>query len=754
MTMVKIRFLFPILTIFLFFSCARKNETKEESKDDVLSYVDPFIGTGGHGHTYPGATTPFGRVQPSPDNGITGWDWCSGYHVSDSIISGFGQLHLSGTGIGDLTDVLLMPTTKTVDVSLFGKGRDTLPYTSKFSHTNETASPGYYQVFLENPEVDVELTANDYVAYHQYTYKNKEKESSFILDLGYEVNWDKATASGVTIENDTLVSGYRFSKGWAKNQKVFFAIETSNPITGNSLVADGQIAENTNKVEGTKTGGQFFFGTHTKAVGLKIAVSSVSIENAKKNLKSYGSQNFDAVRLETENTWKGLLDRIRIETPVDSLKTIFYTSFYHTQVAPTLFSDSNGEFRLQNDSIAKAEGFDMYSTLSLWDIFRAETPLLSVLDPERINAMVRSMLAYYDQSGVLPVWVLSGNETGTMPGYHSVSIIAEAYLKGIRDYDTEKAFEAMKKTMTGDERGLGPYQEFGYIPYDIMDQSVSISLELAYNDWCLGQVAKEMGKQEDYEYFTKRSKAFQNFYDPNSGFLRGKSSDGTAFHEPFDPKVSNHIEDTDYTEGNAWQHSWYVLHDVGGLIELHGGGEPFSKMVEQLFTESSELKGDNISADISGLIGQYAHGNEPSHHIAYMFNKAGQPWRTQYWSREILNSQYTTQPDGLSGNEDCGQMSAWYVMSAIGIYPMNPASLEYEIGSPLFKKSTIKLPNDKTFVISAPNTSKENLYVQSVKLNGESLNRTYIRHEEIVSGGTLDFEMGPRPNTLWGVGDE
>ncbi|WP_422081333.1 GH92 family glycosyl hydrolase [Ulvibacterium sp.] len=749
--MTRLGFLFYIWLGLLLSSCVGEVVQEKDAVKNKLIYVDPFIGTGGHGHTYPGATTPFGRVQPSPDNGITGWDWCSGYHVSDSIISGFGQLHLSGTGIGDLTDVLLMPTTGTVDVSLFGTGRDTLPYTSKFSHTNEEASPGYYQVFLEDSEVNVELTANDYIAYHRYTYKNGGKNPSFVLDLGYEVNWDKVIGSGVTVENDTLISGHRFSTGWAKNQKVFFAIGTSSPITANSLVADGEIPKNSNTVKGTKTGAQFFFDTETGSVELKVAVSSVSIENAKMNLRSYGSQSFDEVRLETENSWIDVLDMIDIETPIDSLKTIFYTSLYHTQVAPTLFSDSNGEFRMQNDSIAKAEGFHMYSTLSLWDIFRAETPLLSILDPELVNAMVRSMLTYYDQSGVLPVWVLSGNETGTMPGYHSVSIIAEAYLKGIRDYDTEKAFEAMKKTMMGNERGLEPYKEFGYIPYDIMDQSVSISLELAYNDWCVGQVAKEMGKEQDYKYFNKRSRAYQNFHDPNSGFLRGKSSDGRKFHEPFDPKEANHIEDTDYTEGNAWQHSWYVLHDVEGLIELHGGDEPFSKMVEQLFTESSELKGDNISADISGLIGQYAHGNEPSHHIAYMFNRAGQPWRTQYWSREILNSQYTTQPNGLSGNEDCGQMSAWYVMSAMGIYPMNPASLEYEIGSPLFEKSTIKLPNNKTFVISAPNTSDENRYVQSVKLNGEPLNRTYVKHEEIVSGGTLDFVMGSQPNKAWAV---
>ncbi|MBT8298040.1 MAG: glycoside hydrolase family 92 protein, partial [Maribacter sp.] len=477
---------------------------------------------------------------------------------------------------------------------------------------------------------------------------------------------------------------------------------------------------------------------------------SVSIENAKENLKHQGGPSFEETRNKTADSWNSVLSSISIESPIDSLKTIFYTALYHTQVAPTLFNDVNGEFRLQNDSITRKD-FKVYSTLSLWDVFRTETPLLSIIDPSRIDDMVKSMLAYYDQSGVLPVWVLSGNETGTMPGYHSVSVISEAIMKGHKDFDVAKAYEAMKTTMMGDDRGLKPYKEFGYIPYEAMDQSVSISLEYAYNDWCVAQVAQKLGKDEDYKYFSERSKAYQNFYDIESGFLRGKSSDGKRFHEPFDPKASNHIEDTDYTEGNAWQHSWYVLHDIEGLIALHGRKEPFAIMVEQLFTESSDLSGHNVSPDISGLIGQYAHGNEPSHHIAYMLNKANAPWRTQYWVREIMNTQYSTQPDGLSGNEDCGQMSAWYVMSAMGIYPMNPASGEYEIGSPLFEKTTIQLPGEKTFVINAPNTSDKNIYVQSVKLNGESLQRTYIHHDELMNGGTLDFDMGPDPNKNWGI---
>ncbi|MFK5973448.1 MAG: GH92 family glycosyl hydrolase [Flavobacteriaceae bacterium] len=744
------RFGFLCLWVFplMFLSCDK--EIKEKTFENKLSYVDPFIGTGGHCHTYPGATAPFGNVQPSPDNGISGWDWCSGYHSTDSIISGFGQLHLSGTGIDDLSDVLLMPTSTEVNLSLFGTERSTLPYTSKFSHDKEEASPGYYKVYLKDPKIEVELTANEYVAFHRYNFKEKTSPS-FIVDLGYARNWDRLIEGSLVAENDTVLSGYRHSTGWAKNQKVFFVIETSQPITDFKMVADEMALKNSDKADGANTGGQFFFETETAMVEIKIALSSVSIENAKENLKYQGVEGFDAVQRKTENSWSDVLSSITIETSNDSLKTIFYTALYHTQIAPTLFSDVNGEFRLQNDSIAKADDFKVYSSLSLWDVFRAETPLLSIIEPQINNDMVRSMLAYYDESGVLPVWVLSGNETGTMPGYHSVSVIAEAFLKGIRNYDEEKAYRAMKTTMMGDVRGLQAYKKFGYIPYQSMDQSVSISLEFAYNDWCVGQVAKAMGKDDDYTYFNERSKAYKHLYDSSTGFLRGKSSNGKTFHEPFNPKFANHIEGTDYTEGNAWQHSWYVLHDVEGLIALHGGNAPFAKMVEQLFEEGSELMGENVSPDISGLIGQYAHGNEPSHHIAYMLNKAGKPWRTQFWVREILNTQYTTQTDGLSGNEDCGQMSAWYVMSAMGIYPMNPAPGQYEIGSPLFLKSMIKLPNDETFVISAPNTSAVNIYVQGVTLNGRPLDRTYILHQELMAGGVLKIEMGSKPNKSWGI---
>ncbi|RDY61988.1 glycoside hydrolase family 92 protein [Flagellimonas nanhaiensis] len=728
--------------LVLCFSC--KKEQPKDTAERVLSYVDPFIGTGGHGHTFPGAVAPFGMVQPSPDNGRGGWDWCSGYHITDSLITGFAQLHLSGTGIGDLADLLLMPTAKAVDLELFGKSRDSLPYVSQFTHDDEVASPGYYSVLLKDSNIKVELTANEYVALHKYTYPTGV-EPSFIMDLGYAVNWDKPLESHITLENEKLVVGYRHSTGWAKNQKLFFAIESSEPLSIKRFVADSKEATESNDISGVKTGAQFFIDPNTSVVELKIAVSSVSIENAKENLNAKGKGTFEETRTKTEKKWESVLSKIKVETPVDSLKTIFYTALYHTHVAPSLFSDVNGEFRLQNDSIARISKGHVYSTLSLWDTFRAENPLLNILQPEVSNDVVLSMLAYYDEQGRLPVWTLYGNETNTMTGNHGVSVLVDSYLKGLSDYDAEKAYEAAKETMMRDERGLAPYKEFGYIPFDKLDESVTISLEFAYNDWCIAQMAKALGKDEDYNYFLERSKAYQYLFDKNTGFMRGKSSDGDNWRTPFDPKYSNHREHTDYTEGNAWQHSWFVLHDVQDFINLHGGNEPFAQKLEQLFTESSEITGENTSADISGLIGQYAHGNEPSHHIAYMFNKADMPGKTQYWVREILDTQYSVQPDGLSGNEDCGQMSAWYVFSSIGLYPMNPASGQYEFGSPIFEKTTISLDADKSFVITAPNTSSINKYIQSVKLNGKQLDRTYITHKELMNGGTLEFEMGSDP---------
>lgn len=738
-----------VFSLILIMGCNKKTEHKPIKTTSLLDYVDPFIGTGGHGHTYPGATVPFGMLQVSPVNGISAWDWCSGYHYSDSIAIGFSHLNLSGTGIGDLADILFMPVNKEVDLSINPISRDSISYKSAYNHNNEKVSPGYYQVFLEDHNINVELTTSKRTASHKYTF-NQDDIQSVVINLGFAINWDKALETSIKIEDKYTISGYRFSTGWAKNQKVFFVAKFSKPIANYKLYEDGKLS-NKDFAESTKTSSQLFFNADdSNELQAKVALSSVSVENAKANLEA-DTFNFEAEKLEAENIWDKALSHIIVETPVDSLKTIFYTAMYHAQLAPVTFSDKNGQFRLENDSIVTAKNYTAYSTLSLWDTFRAQHPLLTLMEPDKVSDMVNSMLAYYETKKILPVWTLYGNETNTMTGYHSIPVIVEAYKKGIRGFDAEKAFEAMKNTMTQDERGLINYKKYGYIPYTLIDESVTITLEYAYNDWCVAEMAKALGKDDDYQFFLNRSKAYAYLFDNETGFMRGKSEDGKSWNEPFDPKHSNHREQTDYTEGNAWQHSWFVPHAVTDLIGLHGGNETFTKRLEQLFTESSEITGDNISADITGLIGQYAHGNEPSHHIAYMFNHANQPWRTQYWARHIMDTQYNTTPNGLSGNEDCGQMSAWYVLSSVGLYPMNPASGDYEIGTPIFEKSTINLPNGKTFIIKAENVSDKNFYIQSATLNGKVFNTTNISHEEILNGGTLHFVMGPKPNKNWGI---
>lgn len=735
------------LLALLLVGCKDNVTNKTATNKTLTPFANPFIGTGGHGHTYPGASAPFGMVQLSPDNGIAKWDWCSGYHYSDSIVVGFSHLHLSGTGIGDLTDISFMPTNKTVDLTTDMTNRDSVPYKSAYNHNNEKASPGYYQVFLETPKINVELTTSERTAYHRYTF-TPNSDQSVVINLGYALNWDKPLETAITIENPHTVSGYRHSTGWAKNQKVFFVAQFSKPIKSQTLTKNKSVVNSLASI-GETTAAQLFFNTENNdSLCVKVAVSSVSIDNARENMDA--AFNFDAVKKETDSIWNTTFNKIEVETPIDSLKTIFYTALYHSQLAPVVFSDKNGQFRKETDSIETAK-HTVYSTLSLWDTFRAENPLLTLLYPDKTSDIINSMLAYYQTKNILPVWTLYANETNTMTGYHSIPVIVDAYTKGVTGFDAEKAYQAMKQTMMQDERGLNQYKTFGYIPYNLLDESVTITLEYAFNDWCVAQMAKALGKNDDYAYFLNRSKAYRYLFDAETGFMRGKSEDGLAWNEPFDPKHSNHRTQTDYTEGNAWQHSWFVPHNVPDFITLHGGDNAFTQRLEQLFTESSEITGNFISADISGLIGQYAHGNEPSHHIAYMFNHANKPWRTQYWVRHILNTQYNTTPNGLSGNEDCGQMSAWYVLSAMGIYPMNPASGEYEIGSPLFNKTTINLPNGNTFNIEAENVSNTNIYIQSATLNGKPFNQTAITHKQILQGGTLHFVMGAEPNKSWGV---
>lgn len=731
-------------------ACKNTIDKNNTSKFLPANNTNLFIGTGGHGHTYPGATVPFGMLQVSPDNGISSWDWCSGYHYSDSIMIGFSHLHLSGTGIGDLADIRLMPINKKVDLSKEIKSRDDLEYKSLYSHEEETASPGYYSVNLKSHNIKVELTSNLRTAFHKYTFAQNDVQS-VVLDLGFAINWDKTIASKINMIDATTISGYRYSEGWAKNQKVFFVAKFSKPIEKIELVADGNYITDATSVVGEKSFAQLYFKSeNTSQLLVKVAVSSVSEANALENL-SKETIDFEGIKSESAETWNKNLSKITVQTDNKDLETIFYTALYHTQVAPVTFSDVNGEFRKENDEIVKAANYTAYSTLSLWDTFRAEQPLLTITHPEKVADIINSMLAYYETNKILPVWTLYGNETNTMTGYHSIPVIAEAYIKGIKGFDIKKAYQAMKTTMMQDERGLNYYKKYGYVPHNLLDESVTITLEYAYNDWCVAQIAKELGEQDDYTYFINRSKAYEYLFDAETGFMRGKNDAGTSWKEPFDPKYSAHRVHAEYTEGNAWQHSWFVLHNVKNLIQMHGGDDKFSNKLEQLFTESSEITGENVSADITGLIGQYAHGNEPSHHIAYMFNFANKPWKTQYWVREILKTQYNTTPDGLSGNEDCGQMSSWYVFSSMGLYPFSPASGEYQIGSPLFKSSTIKISEEISFTIKADNVSDENIYIQSATLNGKDFNRTTISHKEIMQGGVLQFKMGKNPNKNWGI---
>jgi predicted alpha-1,2-mannosidase len=714
--MKKIFLLFPLLIGLM--ACSNYESPNK--------YVDVFIGTGGHGHTYPGATLPFGMIQPSPVNGTTGWDWVSGYHYSDSVITGFAQTHLSGTGIGDLNDILIMPTNRKVLLSDSAKYENKRSYASKFSHVREKGSPGYYSVFLDDYEINAEMTATERVAMYRFTYEYGDPQY-LNLDLGYSLHWDSFTEGYFKVigkgENKKLV-GYRRSSGWANDQHVYFAMEFSSDF----IIADS--AEH----EGFTSFGVLEFEPKGREIIAKIAISSNSEEGALANLETLEDWDFDETKLFAEMAWDEELGKIKVQGD-EKKKTIFYTALYHSKLAPVLFSDAN-------------QDQTKYTIYSLWDTFRAQHPLLTITNPERVNDMIRTMLDFYKENGLLPVWELHGNETNTMTGYHAIPVIADAYAKGFRDYDAELAFEAMKASAMQNQRGSELYRKYRYIPSELENESVTKTLEYAFDDWAIAQMAFMLEKESEYEHFIVRSGFWQNVYDAQTKFMRGKTADGN-WVEPFDPKRSSHRVNTDYTEGNAWQHSWFVPHQVDKLIELMGGDEVFTQRLDFLFNQDSNITGENISPDISGLIGQYAHGNEPSHHIGYLYNYAGKPWKSQEILHKIMNTQYSTAVDGLSGNEDCGQMSAWYVFSSMGFYPVNPASGNYVIGTPQFGKIQITISDTKTFTIIANGVSDKNIYIQSASLNGQPLERSYISHEEIIAGGELTFEMGSAPNKNW-----
>lgn len=736
-----------ILMCLLFVACRSQQEDKESEsspantpRPDLTQYVDPFIGTGYHGHTFPGPALPFGQIQVSPDNGRDGWDWCSGYHYSDSLIVGFSHTHLSGTGIGDLGDISFMPTTKQIDNGFFNaEDRFTQNLKSYFSHDDESAEVGYYQVRLLDDDINVELTATKRVGFQRYTYPSGA-DNKLVVELGSGIN-DRAYETYIERVSETEIVGYRFSKGWAKDQHVYFVTRFSEPIESIHIY-DVDTAFSL-KGKGKNLKAVLNFGQKGSLIS-KTAISSASIEAAKKNLNADNNEfKFDSVIVEAKDVWNNELEKIIVETDNPDLKKTFYTALYHAFLSPYIFSDVDGSYKDYNHKQAKVD-FPKYTVLSLWDTFRALKPLFTITQPELTNDIVKSMLLQYDQTGLLPVWELMGNETGTMIGYHSIPVITDAIMKGIGDFDTEKAYEAMKASSMSDVEGLAYFREYKYIPSDMENESVSKTLEYCYDDWCIAQVAKKLGKDEDYKYYTERSQYYKNVFDKQIGFMRGKKSDG-KWAEPFDPKYSQHRKDY-FTEGNGWQWTWFVPHDVQGLSELYGSHEAFISKLDQLFTESSEIKGEDASSDITGLIGQYAHGNEPSHSTVFLYEVLNKDThKTQELVNNILTNLYSPTPEGLSGNEDCGQMSAWYIFSSAGLYPVSPGDNRYYFARPMFDKVTFNLANGKTFTIGTENQSLKNMFIKSASLNGKKLDRLYITHDELMNGGELLFVMDNKP---------
>ena len=687
---------------------------------NYADYVNPWIGTGGHGHVFLGANVPFGYVQLGPTERNQGWDWCSGYHYSDSVLVGFGHQHLSGTGIGDLGDVAFLP---------LNDANQTL---IKFSHDNETVYPGYYAIKLQNPNVFVELTATQRAGFHRYTFGANQDKAMLAIDLIQGIGWDAAKDYALTQETDTRLVGHRFSKGWANDQKVFFVADFSQAV----------------KMEEAGKGRWVITAADvTKPLLVKVGLSAVSVANAKENLSAeIPAWNFNGVVAQAKDTWNKALSAIDIETTDSVSREIFYTALFHTMTAPSVFSDVNGEYRGADGKNHKGN-FTNYTTLSLWDTYRAAHPLMTLIHQDMLPDMAQTFINIYRQQGKLPVWHLMGNETDCMVGNPGIPVLADMVLKGFVK-DKEGAFEAMKKSAMLDERGMGLLKQYGYIPYDKHPEmeTVAKGLEYALADDCIAKVANMLGKKEDAKYFANRAKAYSKYFDKKTQFMRGLGSDG-KFREPFSPFKAIHRQD-DYTEGNGWQYTWLVPHDVHGLVNLFGSEKAFTTKLDSLFIVTGDL-GAEASPDISGLIGQYAHGNEPSHHVLYMYNYVGQPWKAARLLRQTMSEMYNADFDGLSGNEDVGQMSAWYVLSSMGLYQVEPAGGKYIIGSPIFNEASMKV-GSKTFTVKAVNNSKENIYVQSARLNGKPYTKSYIMYGDIAKGGTLELQMGNKPSA-WGT---
>ena len=721
-----------------------------DKNQDLVRFVDPFIGSGGHGHVFVGANVPFGGVQVGPTNFNKGWDWSSSYHYSDSIVKGFCHLNVSGTGMSDLGELTIMPANGELKINAGTQNNHMKGYSSLYSKDKEKVSPGYYSVMLDRYNINVELTATERSGLHKYTFPESER-SRVIIDLG-EGSADRPTETYLRKVNDTLFEGYRFSKGWASDQREFFSLIISKPVK-EFILYDGGRKIKKNETKGKYVKGFLEFSTvKGETVYVKMGVSNVSMKNGLENLMhEIPDWDFDMVHRSATAKWNTELAKIKIETRDSKKKKIFYTAMYHSMIAPNIYNDVNGDYRGTDKKVYNDTSFTNYTLFSLWDTYRAAHPLYTLVHSDKVSDMVESMVKIYEHQGKLPVWHLRGNETNTMPGYSAVPVVVDAVLKGIYKGDAEKVYEAAKISATGDfEPGVKELMKYGYIPSDLMVESIASSMEYAISDWAIAQLAKKLNKMDDYHYFMDRSKAYKSYFDSETGFMRGKFLDG-SWRTPFDPVSAQH-RINDYCEGNAWQYLWLVPQDPEGLIDLLGGDEKFINKLDRLFSMSSDLE-EGSSMDITGLIGQYAHGNEPSHHTTYMYAYAGAQYKIPENVRYIINELYTDKPNGLSGNEDCGQMSSWYILSSLGFYPVNPSNGVYVFGSPVFDNAKIELGNNKSFTVKTVNNSQKNIYIQSVKLNGVDYKNAYITHKDIIKGGEIEFKMGPNPNKDFGKED-
>lgn len=731
----------PALSLCLA-SCG--SSQKGQEMEDLTQFVDPRIGTGGHGHVFYGANVPYGFIQLGPTSIPQSWDWVSGYHVSDSTVIGFPHTHLSGTGIGDLHDINVMPVVGEVTYSRGDASSYETGLWSYSDRSKEVVTPGYYRTHLSRYNVDVELTATKRVGFHKYTFLGNESPA-IVFDMVNGGCWDKTTEAVIRVVNDSTVSGYRYSKGWADDQRVFFRAEFSRKFDNVEFIVNDSVKEG-DMAKGAQLFARVNFAAgNQEPVYMKVALSPTSEEGAQLNMQTeLSGWDFEKTIADAKAAWNKELNKVKVYTTDEASKKIFYTSLYHTLFAPSEFCDVNGDYYGADKQMHKGEGFVNYTTFSLWDTYRAAQPLMTILHPEKMSDIINTMLHIHQQQGKLPVWHLMGCETNCMVGNPGVPVVADAILKDIKGFDTELAFKALKESSMLPERGMEHRIEYGFIPADKMTEAIAYDMEYAIADWAVAQAAQKLGKQEDYEYFLKRSKSYKNYFDASTGFMRGKMLDG-SWRTPFSPYASSHRDD-DYCEGNAWQYTWLVPHDVEGLVECFGSKEAFVNKLDSLFLANGDM-GEASSPDISGLIGQYAHGNEPSHHTVYLYTLVGQPWKTADRIKEILHTMYTDQPDGLSGNEDVGQMSAWYILSSFGFYQVEPAGGKFVFGYPNFDKVEITVPAGK-FVIERENKGQQNNYIQGIVLNGTEYKKPWIEYADIMKGGELKFLMGDEP-VVW-----